>query len=191
MLVKYVFTSEFFLTIDGIDAKAMDSIDMEKDFRIIYKKKPKTINLCPYCRAIIASIVSLPFVYLWRKIHKNQNKPKTHAQIMKSMERRGHIIRLIGGGINIAFGIKNIVFDEQLVGIIQIGIGIALIVGYKYIPDIIRQITIRWPAKKQSKPKSQKLDKKQSKLVKTISEKHDLICPPIWFVHKNDVKDLV
>ena len=76
-LIVYVFSSEFFLETDGIDIVAMDAVNMEKDFEIIYKKKPRTVNLCPYCRAIVGAVIMFPFVVLYR-LFPHKKKIRTH-----------------------------------------------------------------------------------------------------------------
>jgi len=85
-LVVYIFTSEFFLEIDGIDMQSMETVDMEKDFRIIYKKKTRTVNLCPYCRAVVGAVMMFPFVVLWRLFPHKKTK-QTHAEIMRKSQR--------------------------------------------------------------------------------------------------------
>ena len=41
----------------------------------IYTFTPKTVNFCPYCRAVLAATLMLPFVYLWR-LYPHKPKPK-------------------------------------------------------------------------------------------------------------------
>lgn len=179
---------------DGLDFKAMDSqynpqtkVD---DIKLIYKKKSKTVNFCPYCRAVLAAILMLPFVYLWR-LYPHKPKPKkTHAQIMKGIRQKGWIARIIGCGINVAFGIKNIISFESdftiLVGLIQIGIGVALLSGHLWAPQIIRWIIEHSP-KRQHKLKAKKVIKENnpSEFVKKLHQKHEIICPPIFFIEEN------
>ncbi|MCK5343087.1 MAG: hypothetical protein KAR20_06770, partial [Candidatus Heimdallarchaeota archaeon] len=167
------------------------------DFRIIYKTKPKTVNLCPYARAVVAAIVTVPFVYLWRK-YPHKSKPKmTHAQIIKNMERRSLIIRLLAGGVNISLGLKNIIFDDGYGGIaagmIQILIGLGLMTSHLWAPQSIQWIIKHWSKVKWNREKKipqKKEPKNPSNLTKKICETHDIICPPIWFVDMGKSENL-
>ncbi len=199
-LVLYIFTKEFFLEITGLDYEAMDSqyntqTKQEKEFNFIYKKKPKTINFCPYCRAVVAAIACLPFVYLWR-LYPHKPKPKkTHEEIMKSIHRRGLIARIIAGGFNMSFGIKNIVYgmDDGLfiVGIIQIIIGVAFVTAHLWGHKVVRWIILHSPKwERKHKPEKTKNAPKPSKLIQKIKSKHDVYCPPIFFIENTDEKKM-
>jgi len=198
-LVLYTFTKEFFLETTGLDFEAMESQydpqTKEDNFKFIYKKKPKTINFCPYCRAVFAAVTLLPFVYLWR-LYPHKPKPKkSHDEIMKGVSRRGWIARGIGAFINVVFGIKNILYgmDDGLyiAGIIQIIIGVALITGHLWIPQIIRWLILHSPTwERKHKPKKIKKPREPSKIVQKIKSKHDVYCPPIFFIDKEDPEKL-
>jgi len=197
-LVIYVFTSEFFLEDDGFDTKAMESIDMEKDFRVIYKKKSKTVNLCPYCRGVVGAIVSLPFVWLYRKFPHKEKKPLTHQQIMKNIHRRGIYIRYVAGSVNLGLGISLILNDQaHITAAIQIGLGLLLTVLFPFSVKIftylvpVLRITIKFlqsllPKKEQTK--SEKI-KNPSLIMTKLNAEHDKICPPIYFVNTSKPED--
>jgi len=185
---------------DGLDFEAMESqydpqTKQEREFKLIYKKKTKTINFCPYCRAVFAAIACLPFVYLWR-LYPHKPKPKkSHAEIMKGVNRRGWIARGIGGAINLGLGIKNIIYGIDdgmyIAGIIQIIIGVALLSGHLWIPPMIRWIILHSPKwERKHKPKKIKKPREPSKLVQKIKSKHDIYCPPIFFIETIDQKEL-
>jgi len=198
-LVLYIFSNDFFMETMGLDFKAMDSQynskTKEDEFQFIYKKKSKTVNFCPYCRAVLAAVLSLPFVYLWR-LYPHKPKPKrTHAEIMKSIRMKGWIARIIGSSINILLGIKNIVLLDDgtaIIGIIQILIGISLLTGHLWAPQVIRWIILHSPKwERQSKPQDNIIkSKKSSKLIQKIKSTHDVYCPPIFFIQKIDEKKL-
>ena len=190
-LVLYIFTKEFFLETTGLDYKAMDSQynlqTKRDDFKFIYKKKTKTINFCPYCRAVFAAVTLLPFVYLWR-LYPHKPKPKkTHAEIMKSIHRRGWMARIIGAGINVAFGINHFVtgWDDGtfVIAFIQFTLAAFLLTGHLWMPQMIRWIILHSP-KWERKHKLEKIKKPRepSKLVQKIKSQHDIYCPPIFFV---------
>jgi len=197
-LVVYCFTPEFFMEHDGLDFEAMDAQPSDSpDYEIIFKTKPKTVNLCPYARAVVAGIVTVPFVYLWRKYPHKPKPKRTHAQIMKNMERRSLIIRALAGGVNISLGLKNIIFDGGymglVTGIIQISIGLVLMTAQMWAPQLLRWIIKHWPKVKWNREKKipqKKEPKKPSNITKKICETHDIICPPIWFVDMGNSENL-
>ena len=83
-LVLYVFGKNFFIEKDGIDFAAMEKQfgpNLPTDYHnMIYKIKPKVVNFCPYCRGVLWSALSLPFVYVWRIFFPyDPTKEKTHA----------------------------------------------------------------------------------------------------------------
>lgn len=191
-LVLYVFTKEFFLETAGIDLKSMESqyntqTKQEEHFEFIYIKKPRTINFCPYCRAVVAAIACLPFVYLWR-LYPHKPKPKkTHDEIMKSVHRRGWIARCIGAGINAAFGLNHFVNGYEdgtyVIGIIQFALAASLLTGHLWAPQMIQWIILHSPKwERKHKPKKIKKPREPSKLAQKIKSKHDIYCPPIFFI---------
>ena len=137
----------------------------------------------------------LPLVYLWR-LYPHKPKPKkTHAQIMKGIRLKGWIARIAGSGLNFALGIKNIIFIENdftiIAGLIQIGLGVALLTGDRWAPQIIRWIIEHSP-KRKHKVKAKKVSKenKPSEFAKKLHEKHEIICPPIFFVEEHNPESL-
>jgi hypothetical protein len=198
-LVLYVFSKEFFMETVGLDFEAMESQynphTKTDNFELIYKKKPRTVNFCPYCRAVVAGIVTLPFVYIWRLFPHKPKPKRTHLQIMKRLNRNSWIARGIGGGINFVMGGKNVVYAEEplmmLLGFVQIGIGMALITGHWWAPQVVRWIIEHTPKRrKKLKPTKEQKPKKPSELAKKIHEKHDIICPPIFFVEEHEPESL-
>ena len=198
-LVLYIFSKDFFLETMGLDFEAMDSQYITRgksdDFEFIYKKKPKTVNFCPYCRAVVAAIAFLPFVYLWRLLPHKPKPKRTHAEIMKSIRRKGWAARIIGASINVIFGIKNISSLEDgsvTIGIIQILLGVALLTGHLWAPQVIRWIILhspKWERKSKSQDNNTK-PKEPSKLIQKIKSKHDVYCPPIFFIQKINERKL-
>ena len=120
-LVVYIFTSEFFLESDGIDMQSMETVDMEKDFRIIYKKKTRTVNLCPYCRAIVGAVFMFPFIVLWRLFPHKKTK-QTHAEIMRKSQRNTKIVRIVVAGVMGGMGIWKIIDNDYFMAIFYFGL---------------------------------------------------------------------
>ena len=187
LLVLYVFGKNFFTERDSIDFTAT-----EKKMSVVWSRKPRVVNFCPYCRAIFASIVCIPFVYVWRLYPHKPKKEKTHEEIMRSMKRRNILIRSIAGGINIALGIEKLVTGEYYFAAIQIGIGVILILAFQFahvfspiLNAIVNFLTIYWP-RKRYREKTPKPVKSPSLIKTYITKKHDVFCPPIAFVDSND-----
>jgi len=188
------------LETDGLDFEAMESqydpqTKQEGEFKFIYKKKAKTINFCPYCRAVVAAITCLPFVYLWR-LYPHKPKPKkTHAETMKSMNRKTLIIRIFAVSFLVAFGIKNIIFGMEdntyIIGITQLMISALIFSGYSWAPPMFRWIILHSPKwERKHKPEKIKKPREPSKIMQKIQSKHDVYCPPIFFVEDIDQEKL-
>lgn len=162
----------------------------------------KTTSFCPYCRAVLTSLIIFPFVALYKLIPKKEPKQYNREEAKERMERRSKIIRVICGGFNIALGIKNIVLDNSIeVGIIQIGIGIGLMFlfqtavlfrkiysliysCYKKIKNVLINLHIL-KVKTKRIPKAQK-SKTPNFVQAFFSENHSKYCPPVAFVDETD-----
>jgi len=199
-LVLYVFTKEFFLETLGLDYEAMESqydsqTKQEREFKFIYKKKTKTINFCPYCRAVFAAIACLPFVYLWR-LYPHKPKPKkSHEEIMKGVRRRGWTAIIIGAAINMAFGANHLINGWEdgtyIIGIIQLTLAASLLTGRFWAPRVISWLILHSPKwERKHKPKKIKKPREPSKLEQKIKSSHDIYCPPIFFVEDVDQEEL-
>lgn len=197
-LILYTFGENFFLDTSEIDFKAMESnynpLTKQEDFKIIYKSKPKTVNLCPYCRAVVGSALTLPFVYIWRLFPHKPKDEETRASMLKRANRNSWIARTVGAGFNFAMAIKHIVFDGEIMivmGIVQIGIGIMLLTGHLWLPSLVRWIILHAPKRRVKVDNSEIIKpKKEHKTLQKIAKKHDIICPPIYFVEVKPDQDL-
>jgi len=222
-LVLYIFTKEFFLDTkidhEAMSKQALDYLENNSDFKnfdheLIYKKKTKTINFCPYCRAVVAAIASVPFVYLWR-LYPHKPKPKkTHEEIMKSMRSRSQKIKIfvvtlnvITGIINIVNGMHNGINGVIILGILQLAFAAIYLTGYlwgdkvikwivldrheirqKFRMYILKLVSVCYPKwMRRTKPKK---IKKESKIMQKIKSSHDIYCPPIFFVENIDQEKL-
>ena len=190
LLVLYVFGKNFFTEKDDIDMDATTKAN-----KIIWTRKPRVVNFCPYCRAVLYSVIAFPFVWIWKKLPHKPKKEKTHAEIMKSMRIKNILIRSIAGSINIVLGLSKIPDGEYVLAAVQIAIGIGLIflfqVAHVMAPGFrkfVKFIEKYWPEKKQYTPEKQKLIKNPNFLKIYLTENHDKFCPPIAFVDKNDTE---
>jgi len=173
---------------------------------VIYTEK-KATNFCPYCRAVVTSIVVFPFTVLYRLIPKRKPRAYNYEESKKRIERRSKIIRCVCGSINLALGIKHIVLDNSIeLAIIQFALGIGLIFlnqtvmlfrkiynsiyfCYKEIKKLLINLNIlKVKTKKIPKPKESKTP---NFIQAFFSENHNKYCPPVTFVDKNDAETRV
>lgn len=169
--------------------------------------KNKNINFCPYCRAVVTSLVVFPFYALYKLIPKRKSREYNYEESKKRLEQRSKIIRGMCAALNIGLGIKNIVLDNSIeAGFIQIGLGIGLIFlnqsatlvrkiynsvygGYKKIKKLLIALNILREKTKQI-PKL-KEEKTPNFIRAFFSENHTKYCPPVSFVDKNDTESRV
>lgn len=205
-LVLYVFGKNFFLERDTIDLD-----EFKKTNRIIWTKKPKIINFCPYCRGVLYSAISLPFVYIWRLLPHKERKELSHEETKARMKRRGLWIKCIASGIQFPLAVVNIVAGNYSAAIFQIIfgillIGIFLLLPYKYDetakilgPPLRKYV---WPVikpivnfiskyLKERKHIEKEHKVKNPSIIKTyLDSKHSAICPVVCFIDKVDQEKL-
>ena len=103
------------------------------------------------------------------------------------MTLNGWMARIIGAGINVAFGINHFVtgWDDGtlVIGIIQFTLAAFLLTGHLWVPQMIRWIILHSPKwERKHKPKKIKKPSEPSKLAQKIKSQHDIYCPPIFFI---------
>ncbi len=203
-LVLYGFGVNFFTEKDNIDFD-----ETEKTNKVVWTRKPKVVNFCPYCRGVLWSVLSLPFVYVWR-LFPHKKKVLTHEETMKRLNRRGNIMKSVGGSIQFPLAAIRIIDGDYIAGAIQMAFGVVLILMFiskdpgrtpiaiqylgppfkKYfgppIRVIIKFVAKYWPKKKHV-PKKE-IPKNPSLLKTYFTENHDKFCPPVCFVDPNDTK---
>ncbi len=156
------------------------------------KYTAKTVNFCPYCRALVGAVSFAPFLYLWRLFPHKPKGPMTIEQIRKSSRRRTWISLGVAAGINITFGLWKLL-DNDWTGIIQIIIGVTLISAPLWGPGLLKAILYMsrlMPKRKKVKEVKTKEPRKPSAFAKKLHDKHDLICPPIFFIDKQKEEKL-
>ena len=177
-LVNYVFGDSLFIE------KKIDFDESIKNHEIIYKKKPKIVNLCPYCRAVVLSILLLPIAYIYKKFPKKHKESKPFD--IKKSQRNIKIMRLAAFvGISM-FGVHQVMVGNYYLGAFHFGLASFQLWGkyfFKYIVSLQKK-----RAKKKSKT-IQTENKKAPGLLKIYLEaQHDKICPSIAFIDENDKK---
>ncbi len=199
-LILYVWSERFFLDTSELDWKAMEGMKGDEIMDMGWQNvprlsKPKTVNLCPYCRAVVASVATLPLVFLWR-LFPHKKTERTRAEIMKRSERSSKIIRYSVAGGFVAFGVWKIIDGDWEWSIFYFVLAafntkspeIFKWVTTKLNPFLDRLFNWQHKRKKESKPKTMKVT---PEFFKKLSEKHDAICPPIFFVDVKDAKELI
>ena len=185
-LILWIFGEHFFddAKIDWPKVESINGDDLKKIGwnGLPRKYTPKTVNFCPYCRAVVGSAISAPFLYIWRLFPHKPKPRRNRQQMLKRMRIQSWIIRIIAASLDIGFGIKNLFGGEIIGALIQFAVAAFVLTGQIWIPPIFK-----WIAKNTAmKPRKIKVKKPKqtSKIVKKIEEKHDVICPPIFFIDK-------
>ena len=205
-LVMYVFGENFFTEKDTLDFDATD-----KTGRLVWTRKPKVVNFCPYCRGVLWSTLSLPFVYVWR-LFPHKKKTLTHEETMKKVTLRGNIMKSIAGAIQFPLAIMRLIEGDYLLAGIQFALGVMIILMFiststertpimfrylgppmkKYLGPpirvIVKFILKHWPKKKLTATKEMAKPKNPSLLKIYLETNHSKICPPIAFVDPNDTQ---
>ncbi len=214
-LIVYVFGKNFFIEKDGLDFTAMDKMYDSKIptdyYKMIYKTKPKVVNFCPYCRGVLWSALSLPFVYVWRIFFPHDpTKERTHAETMKRMKIRGIILRSIGGSIQFPFALMNYIHGNHVIATIQVIIGFAIIGTFIILPGhkrtqkilgapfkciwlLIKPIVTfigKYFDKKEEKKTTVFKASNPNIVVTYLQSKHHALCPPIFFIDTTSNEDI-
>ena len=195
-LIRYTFGESFFLDYSEVDWEKTESQPGDtKNFQIFHKSKPKTVNLCPYCRGVVAGVIALPFVFIYKLFPHKPKKQMTHQQIMKNMKFRSNIIRVAAGSINIGLGIRNLYLDEPVAAAVQFAVGIVIMTMHLWLKPFalgIMSLMLFLKLIHKEKPKKAKEQKVKnpSLLLTKLNAEHDKICPPIFFIDKKSEDQL-
>lgn len=182
-LVQYTFGENFFTEIDW--SETLKTSEAFQDVQWV--RKTKTVNFCPYCRAVVGSLISLPFIFVWRLFPHKERKKENHQEIMKRSKRNTKIVRL---GVAVFMGllaIIKIVEEEYLVSLFYVGLVLFNIYNVKIMKWIIKHLP-KFKTKKNNISKSS--SKKPSLIIKKIENQHDLVCPPIFFIDVKNASEL-
>ena len=140
-----------------------------------WKDTPKSINLCPYFREVIFSMIIFPFIKTWRSLPDSFRDHKNMAQaivIWLFMSIGLHIL-FVGIGQSDMWYIGLAVFFGGL-GFIGLGYGI-----YALHSKISYKLYMYKREKRKGKPYK---PYKPSLLTEFMRSKHEKICPCIEFV---------
>ena len=187
------------------DDNALEKADSDFNMQLFHNNDfvtyttKKIVNFCPYCRAVVTSLVLFPFSALYKLIPKRKPKRLSFKESQKRLDRRSKIIRSICGGLNIGLALKSLLIDGSIeIAIIQFTIGVGLIFlnqsaiiirkiiylvysGYKKIKKLLITLHILKEVKKVKVAKSK--EQKTPNIVQAFfSENHEKYCPPVRFV---------
>jgi len=205
-MVLYVFGKNFFL-----ERKTLDFDATEKTKKVVWTRLPKVVNFCPYCRGVLYSAISLPFVYVWRLLPHKESKELSHKETMARSKKRGMWIRCISGTVQFPFAVVAIIAENYLTALTHIILGISLIYVFvvlpsrweetkkilgpplkKYVWPLIKPIfnyISNYFEEKDNVEKEYKV-KNPSIFKAYLHSKHSAICPVVCFIDKADQENL-
>jgi len=179
-VVMYVFGEEFFTEVDDIDFEIF-----RISRKVVWTRKPKVVNFCPYCRAVVAGTMFIPLIWLWRKLPHKEKEPKPYDH-KKSM-RNFRIVRWVFIVGLSGYAIWHLVHGEYGWAIIQ-----AVVVSFQFWSQPLFKRIGKWSAKREEKKREANkkktfVRKKNPSLLMTyLKMNHEKICPSIAFVDPND-----
>ena len=159
----------------------------------------KIVNFCPYCRAVVTSLILFPFTAIYKLIPKRKPRRLSLEESKRKLEMRSKIVRGFCGALNITLGLKNLLIDGSVeVAIFQFALGLGVIflhqsaviigkiyhLGYsgcKKVKKLLVTLHILKEVKKVKAPKS-KEPKTPNFVQAFFSENHEKYCPPVRFV---------
>lgn len=174
-LVWYTFGEEFFTEIDW--NQTLKTSEAYQDIQWV--RKTKTVNFCPYCRAVMGSLISFPFIFLWRLLPHKEHTKETHEEVMNRSKRNTKIIRIGVAAFMGILAIIKILEGEYFVSLIYLGLVLFNLFNFKIFQWVLKH-RIKFKIKKNKITKFG--SNRSSKIIKKIESKHELVCPPIFFI---------
>ena len=162
--------------------KAIFSVKFHEDENL-FTYVPKPLNFCPYCRAVVWSIVLFPFVVLSKLIPRREKKPFD----IKKSKRNMKIIKILAMILIGSFGIHQLIVGNYGLAIFHFAVASFQIWG-----GIVFKLYFNWQEKRLfKKPKQrpkQTTQKNPSLLMAYLHSNHNKICPQVTFVDENDTE---
>jgi len=168
--------------LDPVKLKKQYDLFKEKRTKLIYKSIPKTVNLCPYLRALVVASILFPFAIVAKRIPKRKEKPFD----IKKSRRNTKIIRIGAIAIFAVWGTYNLVTGDYLMAAFQYGVASFHWWG-KYLFEYLSERAEKREAKKE-KDDTPKLPKNPSLFLAYLKSNHSKVCPAIAFVDANDTE---
>ena len=170
----------------------LDSDELKKQYDLfkvnrtpmIYKSIPKTVNLCPYLRAVVAAVVLFPFAIIAKRIPKRKKQPFD----IKKSRRNTKILKIGVTGFLAVWGTINLFHGNYGIALFQYAAGSFQWWG-KYPFEYISKLAEKREAKKEKKDDdTQKLPRNPSLFMAYLKSNHNKVCPSIAFVDVNDTE---
>lgn len=183
-LVLYVFGDSFFTEKDKIDFDATN-----KTHQMVWTRKPRVVNFCPYCRAVVASITLLPIAWIKRKLPRKEKKYKPFDA--KKSKRNLKIIKICAMfGIGL-FGVHQLVVGNYGLAMFHFSIASFQIWGTYFFKWYGKWYEKRMDKKHKNKKPQSQTKKNPSLIIEYLHSNHSKICPAVAFVDKNDTETRV
>ncbi len=148
----------------------------------IYAYSPKSINFCPYCRAVLWSVLLFPFAAILKLIPKRKKKPFD----IKKSKRNTKILKVSVIVIFAIWGTSNLIQGNYFMAAFQYGTASFQLWG-KYLFDYLAKRAAKREDKKTNVTIST-TSKNPSLFSAYLKTHHHKICPPVTFVDKNDTE---
>ena len=181
-IVIFVFGDSFFTEVDSIDDE--QTMKLKK---VVWTRKPKVINLCPYCRGVLCAILFAPFVFVLSLIPGRKNKKEKKPFDIKKSRRNTKILRIITFTAIGLFGVYHLVHGNYYMAAFQFILGTSPI---WLIP--LSRLYFKWYDKRQEKKQKQldhsTISKNPNLIMTYLKSNHNKICPSIAFVSENDTE---
>ena len=161
---------------------------INKNFRVWYEEEdsytytPKPVRFCPYCRAVLWSVILFPFATILKLIPKRKKKPFD----IKKSKRNTNIIKVIAIVFFVIWGTYNLTQGNFIIAAFQYGVA-SFHWWNKYLIEYLAKRTAKREDKKIKQKSTTKL--KNTNLFSAYLKIHHFkICPPVIFVDKNDTE---
>ena len=147
---------------------------------MVYKSIPKSVNLCPYMRAVVAAVILFPFAVIKNLLPKREKKPFD----IKKSRRNTKIIKIVVIVIFAIWGTHNLLQGNYGMAAFQYAAGSFQWWG-KYLFEYLAERAAKKEEKQENPPV---LPKNPSLFLAYLKSNHNKICPPIAFVNDNDTE---
>jgi len=166
--------------VDSDELKKQYNLFKVKRTKLVYKSIPKTVNLCPYLRAVVAATILFPFAIIAKIIPKRKEKPFD----IKKSRRNTKIIKIVVVAIFAVWGTINLLQGNYWMAVFQYAAGSFQWWG-KYLFDYLSERAAKKEEKQDNPPI---LPKNPSLVLAYLKSNHSKVCPPIAFLDVNDTE---
>jgi hypothetical protein len=148
------------------------------------KKHPKQINLCPYFRAVIGTMIIFPFMYAWNNLPESIKDHKDLLQFTVTWFIVSMVINAILYIHSESFWWVGLAMFFGMMGFVGLCMGLKL---------LFEKISYKMYMRKRNKMKEKPLDPQKPPVLSLVGEfirsKHEKICPCVEFVDDQKVQN--